>query len=226
MRTPPRRWSSLVRVLLVLTIALGAEPAAAQFGGLGGAAKRVQDELRKKQEAEAQAQKEAEAKKAGEAKKAEEAKQAARPPAAARRRRQQAPADAAPAFQVYSKFDFVPGREGRRLRRLHAGRGRRLSREVEYERVGRDRHGCGQARALVEAGGHRLLPAGVRHRAARRLHARVRRPHAADLRGVPPQRRSSPSCRPAGRRTGARRRTPSSCDCFPGRGTPERRRPR
>jgi outer membrane protein OmpA-like peptidoglycan-associated protein len=101
-----------------LTIALGAEPAAAQFGGLGGAAKRIQDELRKKQEAEAQAQKEAEAKRAGEAKKAEEAKQeqpAAAAPAsapaqpAAPAAAQQAPADAAPTFQVYSKFDFVPG---------------------------------------------------------------------------------------------------------------------
>ncbi len=103
-------------MLLLITIASGAAPVAAQFGGLGrvgDAARRAKEALQKKQEAE-----EAEAKKAEEdakakaeaeaaAKKAAEAKQA---PAAAPAATPAAPAaPAPPAFQAYSKFDFVPG---------------------------------------------------------------------------------------------------------------------
>jgi outer membrane protein OmpA-like peptidoglycan-associated protein len=84
--------------LLVVTIALGTTPVAAQFGSIMDAAKRAQEELQKKKKAEEQAQKEAAEKKEAEAKKEQ--------PAAAA---QKAPADAAPSFQAYSKFDFVPG---------------------------------------------------------------------------------------------------------------------
>jgi OOP family OmpA-OmpF porin len=127
MRTPQLRPHQLVVALLVMTMALGATPVAAQFGGLGrvgDAARRAKEALQKKQEAE-----EAEAKKAEDDAKAKaEAEEAARKAAEAKQAPAAAPASAAapatasgaapaaapavpeaPAFQAYSKFDFVPG---------------------------------------------------------------------------------------------------------------------
>jgi OmpA-OmpF porin, OOP family len=102
-----------VVMLLLLTMAHGATPVAAQFGGLGGAARRAQDELRKKREAEDQAKREAEAQKEAAAKKQQpEPAAPAQPPATATQPPAPATppaADNAPAFQAFSKFDFVPG---------------------------------------------------------------------------------------------------------------------
>ena len=88
----------LLRVFLasvLLTMAADAAPVRAQLGGLGAAARRAQEELRKRREAEEQEKKEA----------PQPAAPATQPPAAAA-----APAaDTAPAFQAFSKFDFVPG---------------------------------------------------------------------------------------------------------------------
>ena len=95
--------SVIVIVAVMIAASLNAAPAAAQFGRFGDAARRAEEELRKKKEADAQAKKEAEAKKE-------------QPPAAAPATPQAppvAPAAADPAgaasFQAYSKFDFVPG---------------------------------------------------------------------------------------------------------------------
>lgn len=112
MRTPRLRLVNAVLTLLVLTIALGTTPVAAQFGRIGDSAKRAQEELRKKKEAEEQAQKEAAAKKEAEAKKEQPAAALASAPAApstAPAAAPQATAEGAPSFQAYSKFDFVPG---------------------------------------------------------------------------------------------------------------------
>jgi outer membrane protein OmpA-like peptidoglycan-associated protein len=105
-----------VTMLVLMASAPGTAPLDAQFGGLGGAARRAEEELRKRKEAEAQAKKEAEAQKEAAAKKEEPAPAApadtpAQPPAAATgpAAPASAAADAAPAFQAFSKFDFVPG---------------------------------------------------------------------------------------------------------------------
>jgi OmpA-OmpF porin, OOP family len=116
MRTPRMSVWQAVAILLILAIALGTTPTAAQFGGLGDAAKRAQEALRKKREAEEQAkkEKEAEAQKAAEAKKEQPAAAApaaapANAPAPAATAAAATPADAPPAFQSFSKYDFVPG---------------------------------------------------------------------------------------------------------------------
>ena len=125
MRTPQLRSHQLAIALLLMTMAFGAAPAAAQFGGLGrvgDAARRAKEALQKKQEAEeaeakkaeadakAKAEAEAAAKKAAEQK---QAQPAAAPPAPATAAAGGAPAapatPPAPSFQAYSKFDFVPG---------------------------------------------------------------------------------------------------------------------
>jgi len=87
----------------------------AQFGGLKDAARKAKDAMKKK-DAEAQAQKDAEAKKEAEKKEAD-SKQEAETLKGAEGKAEGAPAagsqagqgDATPSFQVYSKFDFVPG---------------------------------------------------------------------------------------------------------------------
>ena len=118
MRTPRIRLVNAVMTLLVLTIAVGTIPVEAQFGRIGDAARRAQEELRKKKEAEEQAQKEAEAKKQAEANKEQPAAAPASAPAnapanapaqPATATTQPASAEAAVSFQAYSKFDFVPG---------------------------------------------------------------------------------------------------------------------
>ena len=124
MRTRRHPFCSAAVMLLVVTLGLAVTPVEAQLGGLGGlggaAARRAQEELRKKKEAEEQAKKEAEEKEAA-AKKEQPAAPAsapaqpsAAPPPAAAAAQPPAPAaapaaDTAPSFQAYSKFDFVPG---------------------------------------------------------------------------------------------------------------------
>jgi outer membrane protein OmpA-like peptidoglycan-associated protein len=108
-----------VIVALLMAMVPATTPAWAQLGGLRDAARRAQEELRKKQEAEAQAKKDEEARKAEEAKKAEPAAPApatapAPAPAPATAAQTPAPAgqsaaDAPPSFQAFSRFDFVPG---------------------------------------------------------------------------------------------------------------------
>jgi OmpA-OmpF porin, OOP family len=94
--------------LLLMAIAVPPRPAAAQFGRLGDAARKAQEELRKKKEADDQAKKDADAKKDTDAKKEADAPKApAEAPTAAPS--QPAAATGAPSFQAYSKFDFVPG---------------------------------------------------------------------------------------------------------------------
>jgi len=90
-------------VVMVLATAVGA-PAAAQFGGIGNAARRAAEEAKKA--ADAKAKSDAATKKEGEQPAPAPAPQpaagsAAQPPAAN--------AAAAPAFESYSKYDFVPG---------------------------------------------------------------------------------------------------------------------
>jgi outer membrane protein OmpA-like peptidoglycan-associated protein len=109
-------------VAVIIAASLNTPPALAQFGAIGNAARRAQDELKQKQEADAKAKQEAEdkAKKeaADKAKKDAEAKKEQAPAAAPANAQTAttAPGPAAPAggaaapdFQVYSKFDFVPG---------------------------------------------------------------------------------------------------------------------
>jgi Sec-independent protein translocase protein TatA len=105
--------------LIIVFLALGkmgASTAAAQFGGFKDAARKAKEAMQKKKDAEEQARKEAEAKKEAEQKEAEAKEEAEAPKEAEGKNEkppaegaQQAPADAAPSFQVYSKFDFVPG---------------------------------------------------------------------------------------------------------------------
>jgi OmpA-OmpF porin, OOP family len=106
-------------VVSLALAAFGAPAVAAQFGGLKDAARKAKEAMKKKDD-EAQAQKEAEAKKEAEKKEAEAKKEAdakKAPPAETSASSsaqqagapQQAPADAAPNFQAFSKFDFVPG---------------------------------------------------------------------------------------------------------------------
>jgi len=113
MRTPRTTLMHAAMTLLALTMALGTTPVAAQFGGLGNAARRAEEELRKRKEAEEKAKKEAEAQKEASAKKEEPAPAPAgalaQPSAAATAPAAAPIAPAAPAFQAYSKFDFVPG---------------------------------------------------------------------------------------------------------------------
>ena len=106
----------LTTLLMMLSMAPGTTAAAAQFGGLGDAARRAQEALRKKREAEEQAkkEKEAEAQKAAEAKKEQPAAAAppatpANAPAPASPAAAAPPADAPAAFQAFSKYDFVAG---------------------------------------------------------------------------------------------------------------------
>lgn len=124
MRARRHPFCSAAVMLLFVTLGLAVTPVEAQLGGLGGlggaAARRAEEELRKKKEAEEQAKKEAEAKEAA-AKKEQPAAPAsapaqpsAAPPPAAAAAQPPAPAaapaaDTAPAFQAFSKFDFVPG---------------------------------------------------------------------------------------------------------------------
>jgi OmpA-OmpF porin, OOP family len=111
MRTPRLPFVHAVITLIFLSL-VPAQPAVAQFGGLGDAAKRAQEALRKKREAEEQAkkEKEAEAQKAAEAKKDQPPAAApANAPAPASTAAAAPPADPAPAFQAFSKYDFVPG---------------------------------------------------------------------------------------------------------------------
>ena len=115
MRSPRLPFVHAVITLIFLSL-VPAPPAVAQFGGLGDAAKRAQEALRKKREAEEQAkkEKEAEAQKAAEAKReqppaAAPAAAPANAPAPASTAAAAPPADAAPAFQAFSKYDFVPG---------------------------------------------------------------------------------------------------------------------
>jgi OOP family OmpA-OmpF porin len=95
-------------LLATLVLTSPATPTAAQLGRFGDAARRAQDELRTKKAGEEQAQKEAEARKQAEARPDAAAGSASAPVPAAPA---QAPAagSAAPEFQAYSKFDFVPG---------------------------------------------------------------------------------------------------------------------
>jgi OmpA-OmpF porin, OOP family len=113
MRTRRLPLVSAVMMPLLLTMALGTTPVAAQVGGLGDAARGAQEELRKRKEAEDQAKKDAEARKDAAAKKEEPAPAApaAAPaqPAATATPSGAPAADTAPAFQAFSKFDFVPG---------------------------------------------------------------------------------------------------------------------
>jgi outer membrane protein OmpA-like peptidoglycan-associated protein len=82
--------------------------AAAQLGRLGDAARRAQDELRKKKESEDQAKKDAEAQKEAAAKKEQPA--AAPQPATATATAAAEPGPTSEsAFEAYSKYDFVPG---------------------------------------------------------------------------------------------------------------------
>jgi OmpA-OmpF porin, OOP family len=114
MQTPRLPFVSLAMMLFLLAMGPAASPVAAQFGGLGGAARRAQEELRKRREAEEQAKKEAEAQKEAEARKQQPAPAAApaQPPATTTAPVAPATAPAAgagPAFQAFSKFDFLPG---------------------------------------------------------------------------------------------------------------------
>ena len=116
MRIPRLFRLRVLTTLLMLSVAAGTTPAAAQFGGLGDAARRAQEALRKKREAEEQAkkEKEAEAQKAAGARKEQPAAAApaatsANAPAPASPAAAAAPADAPPAFQAFSRYDFVPG---------------------------------------------------------------------------------------------------------------------
>ena len=118
------RYESLQRLCVALMVVsfaaagFGVPAAKAQFGGLKDAARKAKDAMKKK-DAEAQAQKDAEAKKEAEAKEAQAKKEAevkkeaeAKDGAQAKKEpSSDAPAGAAaaPSFQVYSKFDFVPG---------------------------------------------------------------------------------------------------------------------
>ncbi len=95
-------------VLLVLSLAPAS--AAAQLGGLG----RVNDAARRaREELEARTRKEGEAKAAADAKAKADAEAAAKTEAEAKQATQpapaSAPASAAPGFQAFSKFDFLPG---------------------------------------------------------------------------------------------------------------------
>ncbi|MEQ1910573.1 MAG: OmpA family protein [Vicinamibacterales bacterium] len=93
---------------IIAMVAIGTMPVAAQFGRLGDAAKRAQEELRKKKEAEAQAkQPPPPAPASAPTATPDPASTSPVPTPAAGSAA--APADAAPAFQAYSKFDFVPG---------------------------------------------------------------------------------------------------------------------
>jgi outer membrane protein OmpA-like peptidoglycan-associated protein len=115
---------TVIAIAIVMIAALlNTSPVLAQFGGLGGlsnAAQRAQEELKRKQEAEAKAKQEAadKAKKEADekAKKEADAKQAPAAAPAGAQTTTAAPGAAAPAggaaapdFQVYSRFDFVPG---------------------------------------------------------------------------------------------------------------------
>jgi outer membrane protein OmpA-like peptidoglycan-associated protein len=126
MRTLQLRLSHVAISLLLLTMVFGAAPSATQFGGLGrlgDAARRAKEELeaqtrkdeeaKKVEEAKAKAEADAAAKKAAEAKQPQPAP-AATPAATTSAAPGTAPAtqpttDAPPAFQTFSKFDFVPG---------------------------------------------------------------------------------------------------------------------
>lgn len=110
----------LFAMALVAVLFLNTTNASAQFGGLGNAARRAQEELKKKQEAEAKTKAEADAKAKAEAdakaKKEAEANSQQPAPAPAPAQSSSTPAqtaaaapNAAPAFEVYSKFDFIPG---------------------------------------------------------------------------------------------------------------------
>jgi outer membrane protein OmpA-like peptidoglycan-associated protein len=91
--------------LLFAMVALGAAPVGAQFG-VFDKVKRAQEELKKTKEAAEKAKKdEAEAKKAP----GPESSPAAAASPAAPAATAPAAVDAAPSFQSYSKFDFVPG---------------------------------------------------------------------------------------------------------------------
>jgi outer membrane protein OmpA-like peptidoglycan-associated protein len=105
MRTLRSRLLPAVTTLVLVAGALGATPLDAQFGGLGGAARRAEEEMRKRKEAEEKAKKEAEAQKQAPAPAPAQGTSAASQPAAP----ESAKADAAPSFQAFSRFDFVPG---------------------------------------------------------------------------------------------------------------------
>ena len=113
--------STRLRIAVAVVTLLGgpvASPVAAQFGAIRDAAKRAADEAKKAEEAKKsaeEAKKKAEdAKKTGDdntAKKESPASAPATSTAAATSSTgaTTAPASSAPAFEVYSKFDFVPG---------------------------------------------------------------------------------------------------------------------
>ena len=119
MRQESARRIGTVFIVICLAVAgCGASAVAAQFGGLKDAARKAKDAMKKK-DAEAQAQKDAEAKKEAEAKGAQAKKESeakkepeAKDGAGAKKEPSvDAPAGAAaaPEFQAFSKFDFVPG---------------------------------------------------------------------------------------------------------------------
>ncbi len=106
------RVAKLLPPMLIVIVAAAAAPAAAQLGGLLDAGKRAAEEARKALEAKRAAD---EAKKASEPKKEQDATQKPAAPAPGAAGGSTAPAAAAgtpataPAFESYSKYDFVPG---------------------------------------------------------------------------------------------------------------------